>query len=187
MARWTRFVLRHRGAFLAFWLVVLALGGFASTKLAPLLSNSFAVPGTDSEHVRDVLSSHFGDRSDGEFTVVFQVADSHDAALIARLQRAVDRAAPLVPTGKATKVTLAGRHVVEGDIVSTLSIAKAKGYTDALLRSVGNPAGVQHTYITGTPALQHDIDPIFKQDLRHGELEIAVPIALLVLLAVFGL
>jgi uncharacterized membrane protein YdfJ with MMPL/SSD domain len=187
MARWTQFVLRHRGAFLAFWLVVLVLGGFASTKLAPLLSNSFAVPGTDSEHVRDVLSSDFGDRSDGEFTVVFQVRNSHDPVLLKRLQAVINRAAPVVPTASPTAVTVDSRHVVEGDIVSTLGIAQAKGYTPALLRAVGNPAGVEHTYITGTPALQHDIDPIFKQDLRHGEFEIAVPIALVVLLAVFGL
>src|SRR5262249_59996056 len=35
--------------------------------------------------------------------------------------------------------------------------------------------------------IQHDLDPIFDQDLRKGEFEIAVPIALLVLIVVFGL
>src|SRR5205085_11087141 len=42
-------------------------------------------------------------------------------------------------------------------------------------------------YVTGQAAIQHDLDPIFNEDLKKGELEIAVPIALLVLLLVFGL
>ena len=43
-------------------------------KLSPLLSNTFTVPGTDSERVRAVLEEHFGDRPDGSYTVVFRVA-----------------------------------------------------------------------------------------------------------------
>ena len=35
--------------------------------------------------------------------------------------------------------------------------------------------------------IQHDLDPIFQRDLRQGEFLFALPIALLVLLAVFGL
>src|SRR6266540_2923657 len=64
MARWTRFVLRFRWPVLAFWLVVLLAGGFATSKLTPLLSNTFTVPGTDSERARTILQEHFGDRSD---------------------------------------------------------------------------------------------------------------------------
>jgi RND superfamily putative drug exporter len=41
-------------------------------------------------------------------------------------------------------------------------------------------------YVSGQAAIQHDLDPIFSQDLKKGE-SIALPIALLVLLAVFGL
>ncbi|HZQ03434.1 MAG TPA: MMPL family transporter [Gaiellaceae bacterium] len=187
MVRWTRFVLRHRRLLLVAWLVVLLAGAYASSKLTPLLSNSFAVPGTDSERVRTLLQKHFGDRPDGSFTVVFQVPGTHDPALLARLQRAVARAAPVVPPGKPTKLIVASRHVVYGDIVSTLTIAKAKGYTDDLLRALGRPAGVERTYLTGAGPIQHDLDPIFNQDLKRGELAIAVPIALLVLIAVFGL
>src|SRR5581483_5783474 len=76
---------------------------------------------------------------------------------------------------------------VYGDIVSTLTIAKAKGYSDDVLSALGRPAGVAHTYVTGAGAIQHDLDPIFNQDLKRGELEIAIPIALLVLIAVFGI
>ena len=41
-------------------------------------------------------------------------------------------------------------------------------------------------YVSGQAAIQHDLDPIFSRDLKKGE-SIAVPIALLVLCAVFGL
>src|SRR5205814_41313 len=41
-------------------------------------------------------------------------------------------------------------------------------------------------FVSGQAAIQHDLDPIFSRDLKKGE-SIAVPIALLVLCAVFGL
>ncbi|MBV8079461.1 MAG: MMPL family transporter [Actinobacteria bacterium] len=187
MARWTRFVLRHRRVVLGVWVVVLLAGGYANSKLTPLLSNTFAVPGTDSDRVRATLERSFGDRPDGSFTAVFRVRNSHDPALYARLQAVVARAARVVPSGKPTKLLVAGPHVVYGDIVSTLSVAQAKGYAVAVLRALGRPPGAQQTYVTGAGPIQHDLDPIFNQDLRHGELEIAIPIALLVLVAVFGI
>ena len=128
MARWTRFVLRHRVAVVGrCWGAVLLLGGWATSQLSPLLSNTFSVPGTDSDRVRNVLEQHFGDRPDGSFTVVFEVPDSSDPALVARLQRVVDRAATSVPSGRATKLLVAGPHVVYGDVVSTLDLARGQG------------------------------------------------------------
>ena len=41
-------------------------------------------------------------------------------------------------------------------------------------------------YVTGAPAIQNDLDPVFSKDLQKGE-SIALPIALVVLLLVFGL
>jgi uncharacterized membrane protein YdfJ with MMPL/SSD domain len=187
MVRWTRFVLRHRRWVLGFWIVVFLLGGFASSRLSPLLSNTFTVPGTDSERVRKVLEERFGDRSDGSFTVVFRVPEVTPRT-VAQLQRIVAAAARVVPSAKATKLNVAGDHIVFGDVVSTLDLAEAKGYTDELLRAVATPPSSQprRTYVTGAAAIQHDLDPIFDGDLKKGE-GIAIPIALLVLLAVFGL
>ena len=186
MAGWTRLVLRHRGLVLGFWIAVFLAGGFGSTKLAPLLSNTFAVPGTDSERVRVALEQHFGDRPDGSFTVVFQLSAPRTPAELARLQHVVDQAAATVPTAKPTALLPAGTNVVFGDIVSTWNVAQAKKFTDPLLRALGTPAGVAHTYVTGAGPIQHDLDPIFSQDLKKGE-GIAIPIALLILFAVFGI
>jgi RND superfamily putative drug exporter len=185
MERWTRVVLRFRWPILTGWLVVLLAGGFAFTHLSSLLSNEFSVPGTDSERARTILERHFGDRSDGAFTVVFRLRDGVDRAAYVRLQRDVDRAARVVPDSTPRRLVPAGRNIIYGDIVSTLSIAKAKGYTDDLYRALPHGGGVQ-SYVTGQAAIQHDLDPIFSKDLRKGEM-IALPIAVLVLLAVFGL
>jgi putative drug exporter of the RND superfamily len=184
--RWTRFILRNRWLVVAVWLVVLLAGGYANGKLSALLSNTFTMPGTDSERARTILRDHYGDRSDGAFTVVFQVPSSADPDLQARLQSAMARAAKKVPTGKPRPLTAGGPHLLYGDIVSTLSIADAKGYTDDILRVLPRGNGVT-PYVTGQAAIQHDLDPIFDEDLRNGELFIAVPIALLILLLVFGL
>ena len=94
MAGWTRFVLRHRRGVLAFWVAVFLLGGFASSKLSAAPLEHVRRSGTDSEHVRQALEQHFGDRPDGSFTVVFELPPaSPDPLLDARLQRVVDRAA----------------------------------------------------------------------------------------------
>jgi RND superfamily putative drug exporter len=181
---------------LALWLVVLAAGAAASTRLSALLSNSFEVPGTASEQVRDVLQTQFHDRSDGAFTVVFEL-DRHlrgrgSAAREAQLLEAsVKRGAASVPGASPAPFHLAsapdGQPVVYGDIDSTLSMAQAQGYTDSLLAALGRPAGVAAVYVTGAAAIQHDLDPVFNSDLRRGELTIALPVALIVLLAVFGI
>jgi uncharacterized membrane protein YdfJ with MMPL/SSD domain len=184
MARWTRLVLRFRWPILAFWLVVLLAGGFAYSKLTPLLSNTFTVPGTDSERARTILEDHFGDRSDGEFLVIYKIRNG-SAGVRLKLERSIRRAATAVPTGKATALRDAPGGVVYGSILTTLNLAKAKGYTDDIRRKLTAPPGVVG-YVSGQPAIEGDLDPIFSHDLARGE-SIALPIALAVLLAVFGL
>src|SRR3954467_14766379 len=101
MERWTRTVLRFRWLVLAFWLAVLLVGGWSSTQLSGLLSNSFTVPGTDSERAREILQEHFGDRSDGEYLVVFRTPGRPTPAQYARLQGSMRRGAEEVRTGRA--------------------------------------------------------------------------------------
>jgi RND superfamily putative drug exporter len=190
MEGWTRWVLRHRWPVVAAWLLVLLAGGYSSTKLPALLSNTFTMPGTDSERARTILEEHYGDRSDGSFTVVFRV-NRPDLARES-LQRELARAATKVPTGRARPLAQAGDHILYGDIVSTLDLADAKGYTDDILRALpqrraAGRGGLLESYVTGQAAIQHDLDPVFDEDLQKGEFQIAIPIALAVLLLVFGL
>src|SRR5689334_15423638 len=178
-------MLRFRWAVLLAWLVVLIAGGWASTQLSGLLSNTFTVPGTDSERARTILERQFGDRSDGEFLVVFQTSSRPGRAMLVRLQGDLRRAAGAVPSGDAGPLLRGSDTVWYGSVTSTLPLAEAKGHTDDVLRALRPPPGTQ-AFVTGQAAIQDELDPIFSQDLRKGE-SIALPIALLVLLAVFGL
>jgi RND superfamily putative drug exporter len=87
--------------------------------------------------------------------------------------------------GRAQPLQTAGRTVVFGTIGSPLDLAEAKKETADVREAVGDPAGIE-TFVSGSPAIQADLDPIFEEDLLKGE-AIALPIALAVLLAVFGL
>src|SRR5205085_1503247 len=108
--------------------------------------------------------------------VVFR---SNDTRVVRARLRA---AAGAVPTGRVGTVR-AGGGVTYADVDTTLDLKDAKGYTDALRRAVaGRPAA----YVTGQPALQRDLDPILAGDLRRGE-ALAVPVAVLVVLSLFGL
>ena len=174
---WTRGVLRFRVPILICWLAVVVVGAIAAARLSPLLSNSFAVPGTDSERARAILARHFDERTDGAFTVV---VDAH--AGLPALQRRLDAAARAVPSGHAAKLVSSG-GVTWGEVDTTLDLQHAKAYTAALRRAL---AGSPRAYVTGQPAIQHDLDPILGSDLARGE-AIALPVALLVLVAVLGL
>ena len=93
-------------------------------------------------------------------------------------------AARAVPQGHATALR-SGEGIVYGEVATTLDLQHAKGWTVALRRALRKP-GSPVSYVTGEPAIQHDLDPILSADLRRGE-TIALPIALLVLVAVLGL
>ena len=132
MERWTRLMLRYRWVVVAIWAVILLAGGYASSKLPDLLTNTFTMPGTDSERARAILEEHFGDRSDGAFTIVFTRPGCVRPAQRAQLQAAMAKAAEQVPSGEARPLVQAQRPRSHGDIVSTLDLADAKGYTDEI-------------------------------------------------------
>ncbi len=184
LERWTRAVLRFRLLVLACWFLILVVGVLASIRLPALLSNSFAVPGTSSELARSLLERHFDERPDGTFTVVFPVARPGDRAVQGELGRRLRIAARSVPGGHALPLRR-GIRLLYGDIATTLPLNEAKRYTDDLRRVLHSQEGPSAS-VTGSPAIQYDVDPIVAADLRTAEL-VAVPIALLVLVAVFGL
>src|SRR6059058_4939806 len=64
-----------------------------------------------------------------------------------RLQRDLDRAARAVPDARPRGLAPAGRHILYGDVVSKLRLAKAKGYTDDLYRALPHTGGVE-SYVT---------------------------------------
>jgi RND superfamily putative drug exporter len=169
---------------LAAWLAVVGLGVYASLLLPGRLATSFAVPGTDSARAAAALSHGFGERQEGTFTVVFRVDHSAGRRLQAHLRERLERAARVLPDGRVGGVR-AGAGIVYGELETTASLQRAKRYTERLRAALGGPSGIR-VFVTGEPAIQHDLEPRLASDLRRGE-ALAVPLALLVLTFVLGL
>jgi RND superfamily putative drug exporter len=183
--RWTRLVLRHRWLVLAAWVAVFVTAGLASSKLSDLLTNRFTLPGTDTQKAEQILQEHFGQRSTGSFTLVVATDAGAAKSLVPRVEAAAARAAAKLPTGRLVSVQPLGDSVVAAQIVSDLEPADAKGHTSEMRAAVGAIPGAT-TYLTGQAATEHDLDPVFSEDLKKGELFIAIPIALVILIFTFG-
>jgi uncharacterized membrane protein YdfJ with MMPL/SSD domain len=180
--RWTRFVVAHRRSILAGWLVLFLLGGYGAANLSKLLTNRFSVPGSQAEQGLEILRSRLHERGDGSFTLVAQATGPRLS--VAAAEAAAQRAAAKVPGGEAAPARPAGSGVTYIQISTPLEGADAKGYTQPMRNAIGSVPGMR-TYLTGFPALSHDESPLYSRDLSRGE-SIAVPIALLVLLFMFG-
>ena len=185
MERWTRAMIRNRWAVVAIWLVVFLVSGAATSGLSDLLTNRFSLPGTDTERAENVLEDHFGQKSTGSFSVVVKGAPGSAEALVPKARAAAERAAKELPTGKLAGVQAVSDDVVSALIVSNLEPADAKGHTDEMRDAAGTIPGAQ-IFVSGQAAIEHDLDPVFAHDLKIGELFIAIPIALLILMFVFG-
>src|ERR1700740_2901619 len=182
MARVTRFVVAHRRSVIAVWLVLLVVGGYATSDVGRLLTNRFSVPGSDAERGLNILRARFHERGDGAFTLVMR--SSAGTNNLAQAQLAAQRAAHEIPGGKAGPPRIAGPGVAYVQITDPLQAGDAEKYTERMRSAIGATPG-QQTYLTGFPALSHDLQPVYNRDLGKGE-AIAVPIAILVLLFMFG-
>src|SRR3954453_1024319 len=182
MIRWTGFVIAHRKRIVAVWVVLFLLGGYAAANVGDLLSNRFSVPGAESERGLNLLKDRMGDRSDGAFTLVGTGIDSpaDRAAFVA----ATRRAAAAVRDGKAGPPLPAAKGVVYAQVATPLENQDASKVSPKLRSAIGRPAGIT-TYLSGFPAINHDTQKIFNKDLGRGE-SIGVPIAILVMLVMFG-
>ena len=176
-------MLRRRFLVLACWLAVAVVGIVAGARLGPLLSNSLAVPGSESDRARQLLEEHYGERPDGTFTIVVPTRTPRSRLVQAEVRRLLRRAARAVPEGEASDVRRGG-GVLYGDVVTPLALEDAKAYTPAARRALVAP-GAPRALVTGAPAIQHDLDPAVHDDLRRAEL-VALPVALLVLALVLG-
>jgi RND superfamily putative drug exporter len=180
-----RTVVRRRWWALAAWLVIVVVSASAASGLPDLFKSQAGVPGTDAQRTEDLLQRQFGQKSLGAFTLVARDRGRPADALIAGARAAARRAAARLPTGKVASVRPVSEHVVAADIVSRLDPLEADDHTAALRRAAGTVPGAE-TWLTGGPAIQSDMEPVFADDLKVGELYIAVPIALAVLIFVFG-
>jgi uncharacterized membrane protein YdfJ with MMPL/SSD domain len=183
--RLTRTMIRYRWAVVAAWLAIFLVSGAASAGLSDLLTNRFTLPGSDTAKTETILEDHFGQNSTGSFMIVVRGEEGSAERLLPEVQQAAIRAAAVLPTAEVAAVEAPSDRVVNALIVSNLEPADAKGYTDDMREAAREIPGAQ-LYVSGQAAIEHDLDPVFAEDLFVGEVLIAIPIAFLILLFVFG-
>ncbi len=176
---------RARYAVAAAWLIAAVLSlaavtGAFGTTLNDLLSNRFDLPGTESEQSLALLTDHFGQRSDSGYTLVF--SGRHRACRPGR--RRCSGRPRVVPDARIGPLQPAGPGVSFAQIDTRLEPQPAALRVEPMRRAVGTVSGGR-VYVSGQVAINHDLQPVFDADLQRGE-EIAIPIAVLVLLIVFG-
>ena len=88
----SRFVLRHKLAVVAFWIVVLAGGVFASSHLRGRLSGQFALPSAPSYKANQQILRIYGNGGDGYPEVVMVTLPPGEAAGSAAGRVALGRA-----------------------------------------------------------------------------------------------
>ncbi len=186
MERWTRAVIANRKKVLAVWFVLFLLGGYAASSLGSLLSNRFSVPGSDAERGLDLLKERFNERGDGAFTLVFRTDRpvAGTPAFRRRATRVATGAASVVAGARLGPVLPASATVAYIQINTPLENADAANKVPAIRAATPAVPGTE-TYLSGFPAIQHDTQKIYKEDLGKGEL-IAIPIALIVMAFMFG-
>ena len=184
MGHFTRWIVRRRWIVLGLWLVIVAISGWAATRLPSLLTNHISLPGTESERAEELLESRFGQRSVGSYVLV-AVTTANSASIEIPVAIAAQRAAAQLRTGKILGTERLNDRIVIAHIASSLESAEAKLRVPAMREAVGKiPATA--TYLTGVAAFEHDLDPILLDDLRKGELLVAIPIATALLVVTFG-
>ncbi len=182
---WTLGVVRFRFVVVALWIGVAILAAIGSRGLADRSSGRFSVPGTDTAHAERILAEHFAQKPTGSFILVVRSQGSSSDALATELRRAATRAAAAVPAGRVASVTRDSVNVTSAVVVSELTDERAQAYVQRVRVAAGTIDGAT-LEVTGQAAIEHDLRPVFARDLRIGELYIAIPIALAILVFIFG-
>jgi RND superfamily putative drug exporter len=189
MDGWTAGIQRRRYPVVVAWIALVAValaaqyGGFGP-KLSDLLSNRFDLPGTESARALAILQKNFHERDDSSFTVVFQPTGSVPVNRAAALQ-SLETQAHTLGKGVIGPLRTTRDGVLYATIGTTLAPDKAQELVPKIRAARPNIPGVR-TYLTGTVAVNKDLQPVFDHDLQRGEFLIALPVATLVLLFIFG-
>jgi RND superfamily putative drug exporter len=166
----------------AIWLVITAFGLIAAGNLNEHLTTSLNVPGSESEKASKMLSTNFGENTEGTFTVVYKYTSATKEQL-AGITQAVKKASAVIPGSQiGAQKSLVG--TLYTNITTPLSLVEAASYTTPLRQALVQQ-GLTGAYVTGPPAIEKDVTPVLARDLQRGQL-VAVVIALLLLLLLLG-
>ena len=178
--RCTRAVLRHRTIVLVAWIALAVVGLSVSAALNARLTTSLNVPHSASGQANEILAQRFHENVEGSFTIVVPVG----AEGAASVERRTINAVRSIPTGQILQSKeIAGVVYFEAD--TDLDLAHAAARTSQLRQALVMQ-GLSHALVTGPAALQSDLTPVLRSDLRRGEI-LAVALALMLLVALLGL
>lgn len=181
-----RFIHRFRWPILALWLIVfLVSAGFMLQTIGLLGGGDTSVGGSESVQVSTLLKTQFHQNSSqvlvalqSSSTAVTDPAYQHEIATLSGKLRTVPQVA---------SVTVNPAPGADGK--TTVLIVESRPKTDlpiSTMRQVVSSAhGPAKTYLTGGPAIDNDIVNNSLHDVEHADL-LALPIALLILVVVFG-
>ena len=190
-----RFVYRHRRIVLAAWAAAFAAGLAASVSLPGVLKGGgFTRGSSPSQQAQRVMQERL-DVGPTHLTVVFtsDELDARGREFRAAQDRALARLTPRVLPGLneiETAASSGSSALISKDGRSSLAVlsfnARLEPVQDQITRIrdlVRSP--VLRTYVSGEPAVFRDIEEVSARDLRTAE-SYTVPIAILVLLLIFG-
>ena len=183
LTAFTHKVIKYRLVVIALWIAVAVAGAFASVGVSAKLSTSLAVPGSESTKAEEITVQHFGENSEGTFTVVYYFKHATPEE-IAGYKAKVEAAASAIPTGKVIQSKVLDGILYSG-IATSLNLRDAAKLSEQL-RDALKKQGLSGAMVTGPPAIQGDFEPILNSDLKGGGV-LAIGIAILILIIIFGL
>ncbi|HTS74284.1 MAG TPA: MMPL family transporter [Gaiellaceae bacterium] len=142
----------------------------------PLLASGFTLPGTDSTRVQQILTLRYGDSANSPIVLVAE--GGHARTRVVAASRIAERA---LPGGRVTDV----ERLPSGDAAAFLQTALSDNRQTNAIGPLRRLVG-RRILVTGDAAIGAEINPVLAHALKVGELYLAVPVALLLLLLVFA-
>jgi uncharacterized membrane protein YdfJ with MMPL/SSD domain len=173
--------------------LVIGTNAWAATSGGALIQGGWVIDGSEEQRAAAIIADRFGSEAT-TMLVVYRDPDGDAAspAFQARVEASLERVAddPAVTKIQTFGSTSAPALLSTDGTMTMAAVYLAKGVEDAvndagrLADEVERPAGVE-MWVTGIPQVYHEFNAKIERDLFQAE-AISLPIALLILLAVFG-
>jgi uncharacterized membrane protein YdfJ with MMPL/SSD domain len=173
--------------------IVIGVNVWAETGGGTLIQGGWVIPGSQEQRAAALLASRFGEQAT---TMIVIYHDPRGEATSAAFQSSIAGSLaklkfdPAV-TRVVTYATAPSPNLISKDGTAALAVIyldkpveSAVSDAQRISGEIVPPAGVQ-TQVTGVPQLYHEFNQKIEHDLVQAEV-VSLPIALLILLAVFG-
>jgi len=174
-------MVRYRRYILTLWFIIFSLGLFGASHLNSNISTSLSVPGSQSEQADKIMANHFGENTQGTFTILYKFGNASDLE-IAGFKSKIESAATLIPTSVVTQQKALG-GILLASVTTSFSLNRAAPYTQKLRDALHSL--LPGALVSGPPAINYDVTPILSKDLGRGEI-VALILAFLLLLLFLG-